>query len=103
MARFNPRGDQRPSRFRLMLWLFMLFTTLIILFGVMSQPLAIIGDVLSDSYPDSQSGSTEGKDANSGLQTLLPMALGVTVVVGIGFLFAFYAFKNMGGGKDSFG
>lgn len=96
---FNPPGEQRPSRFKLLLWLFILFAVLIIMFAILSQPLGIIGEVLQDAYPS----TGEGKETNNNLQTVIVLALGAAVVVGLIFLFAFYGFKNLGGGKDSFG
>lgn len=101
--RGNSSGMQQPSRFRVLLYLFIFFTVLIFMFAVLSQPLAIIGDILSDSYPTG-SEFNEGRDANSGIQTFVLLALGAAVVIGVIFLFAFYAYRNLGGGgRDSFG
>jgi hypothetical protein len=100
--RRNPSGPQRPSRFRLLLYLFIFFAVLIFLFAILSQPLAIIGDVLEDSYPEGDEFDT-GRTYNSGGQLLVGLALGAAVVVGIIFLFAMYGFKNLGGGNNNFG
>jgi len=100
---WNPPGEQRPSRFKVLLWLFITFAIIIFLFAILSQPLAMITNALGGGYP---SGGTfdVGRGYNTGLQSFVVLALGAAVVVGLIFLFIFYGFKNLGGGgKDSFG
>ena len=100
---WNPRGQQKPSRFKLLLWLFILLAVLIFMYAILSQPLSIIGDTLEDAYPEGDEWS-EGGEYNDQSQTLLGLALGAAVVIGLIFLFAFYALKHFGGGKPgSFG
>lgn len=98
----NPRGIQKPSRFKLLLWLFVFFAVLIFMFAVLSQPLGIIGGVLDDAYPEGTD-YAEGRETNTNIQAMIGLALGAAVITGIIFLFVFYTMKNMGGDKDSFG
>jgi hypothetical protein len=99
----NPRGKQRPSRFKLLLMLFIFFAVLIFMFAVLSQPIAIIGDVLDDAYPEGDEYAA-GRETNSNMQVMIGLALGAAVIVGLIFLFAFYGFRNLGGNKPgSFG
>jgi len=100
---WNPSGQQRPSRFRLVLLLFVLVAVLIFMFAILSQPISIIGDVLEDAYPEGDDYTTGG-EYNSQGQLVLGLALGAAVVIGIIFLFAFYGLRYFGGGRPgSFG
>ena len=100
--RGNPPGPQKPSRFKLLFMLFVFFAVLIFIFAILSQPLAIINDVLHNAYPEGAEFDA-GRGANEGGQLVIGLALGAAVVVGLIILFAMYGFKNLGGGKDSFG
>lgn len=91
-----------PSRFKLLLGLFILFAVLIFMFAILSQPLGIISDVLTDAYPEGSDFDT-GRGQNLNIQTVLGLGLGAAVIIGLIFLFVFYGLKNVGGGKDSFG
>jgi len=100
---FNPPGKQKPSRFRLLLYLFIFFAVLIFMFAILSQPLGIISDTLTHAYPSGADFAT-GRSNNNNDQLMVGLALGAAVIFGIIFLFAFYGFKNLGGNKgDSFG
>ena len=100
---WNPRGQQRPSRFKLLLWFFIIFAILVFMFAILSQPISIIGDVLDDAYPEGDDYAVGG-ESNSNSQLLITMALGAAVVIGLIFLVAFYALKHYGGGRPgSFG
>ena len=100
---FNPPGRQRPSRFKLLLYLFIFFAVLIFMFAILSQPLGIISDTLGDAYPTGAE-FTEGRANNNNGQLMIGLALGAAVVIGIIFLFVFYGFRNLGGDKPgSFG
>jgi hypothetical protein len=98
---FEPK--QKPSRFKLLLYLFIFFAILIFMFAILSQPLGIISDTLGDAYPTGAE-FNEGRTNNGNVQLMVGLALGAAVVIGIIFLFAFYGFKNLGGDKPgSFG
>lgn len=102
-TRWNPRGQQRPSRFRLVLLLFVLIAVIIFLFAILSQPLGIINETLKQAYPSGEN-YTEGKEYSDQGQDVIGLALGAAVVIGLMFLFGFYALRYFGGGKPgSFG
>ena len=100
--RGNPPGPQRPNRFKLLLYLFIFFAVIIFLFAIFSQPYAILTETLQDAYPEGDE-YAPGREQNINIQTILYLALGAAVVVGLIFLFAMYGLKNLGGDKDSFG
>ena len=72
------------------------------MFAILSQPLGIINDVLTDAYPTGEEYNT-GRTQNINIQTVVGLALGAAIIIGVIFLFLFYSLKNVGGGKDSFG
>lgn len=98
----SPSKSILSGRFKLIIGLFVFFTVLIFMFAILSQPLGIISDVLDDAYPDTDE-FVEGREGNSNIQFMLPLALGAAVIIGIIVLFVFYGFKNLGGDKNSFG
>jgi len=100
---FNPPGEQKPSRFKLLLGLFIFFAILVFMFAILSQPIGILVGVLDSAYPSGEN-FTEGRNANTGVGVVVELALGAAVIVGLAFLIFFYGFKNLGGGnKDAFG
>lgn len=101
-GRYNPAGSQEPSRFRLLIWLFVGFASMIFLFAILSQPIGILTGILTNAYPTI--GAGEGQGANSGVQTTVELALGAAVVIGVLMLIFFFGFRNLGGGnKNAFG
>jgi hypothetical protein len=100
---FNPPGEQKPTRFKLIIWLFIFLGILIFMFAILSQPLGIITGVLDDAYPTGSDFDT-GRGQTQNTLPMLGLALGAAVVIGLIFLFIFYGFKNLGGGnKNEFG
>lgn len=105
----NPRGKQQPSRFKLLLGLFVCLAVIIFLFAILSQPLGLITDTLNDAYPNTNgSGNsidyTPGHDQNAKIQAFLVLGLGAAVIIGLFVLLFAYGYRNLGGGgRDSFG
>lgn len=77
------------ERMRALLALFIIIASLIILFGVMSQPFGIITGVFKSAYPAGGSSVSAGNELD-----FVKLAFAATIIIGILFAIFWYAFIN---------
>ena len=83
------------------IYLFIFFGTIIFFFAVLSQPVAIVTQTLSNAYPNNTTDFPSGGTV-TGLEIFIEAALGVAVVIGVLVLFFFFGFFSLGGKKRDF-